>query len=170
MTKEFKDAIPQLNIEVLENGCIRLESESIDDNYIVDIHPVQLRYIAEKMGLIATSDPQALKTIAALQRRMILLSDRIGNLHNYLVNHSDHRHADLTYEVTYANATADMADEFCAEFMLNDSAPVITDRKQTDTLVSTKKQVTTDNAIERKVTNAVSVTTALPASLFDAEA
>ena len=84
MTKEFKDAIPHLNIEVLENGCIRLENESIDDSYVVDLHPVHLRHIAEKMGLIATSDTQALKTIATLQRRMQALRDRIESLADWM--------------------------------------------------------------------------------------
>lgn len=36
---------------------------------------------------------------------------------NYLVNHSDHKHADLSYEVTYATACIDIADEFCDDFL-----------------------------------------------------
>ena len=82
MTKEFIDVIPHLNIEVLENGCIRLENESMGDSYVVDIHPVHLRHIAEKMGLVDSSDPTAAKTITTLQRRMVALRDRIENLEN----------------------------------------------------------------------------------------
>jgi len=36
-------------------------------------------------------------------------------LHDYLLNHSDHKHADLSYELTYATACIDLANEFCAE-------------------------------------------------------
>ena len=79
------------------------------------IHPWQLRAVCEQFGIIA-SDPQAQKTIAMLTRRLLLLRDRMDNLHNYLVNHSDHKHADLSYEVTYATACVDLADEFCADF------------------------------------------------------
>ena len=116
MTKEFKDAIPQLNIEVLKNGCIRLANESIDDSYVVDLHPVHLRHIAEKMGLIATSDTQALKTIATLQRRMQALRDRIESLADWMAQHSDYKHADLSHETTQLNAMADLAREWCHDF------------------------------------------------------
>ncbi|TSA15031.1 MAG: hypothetical protein D4R79_02015 [Comamonadaceae bacterium] len=69
----------------------------------------------------APTDPTAKKTIAMLTRRLLLLRDRIGFLSNWLANHSDHRHADLSYETTYAIATADIADEFCAD--LEDTTP-----------------------------------------------
>lgn len=91
------------------------QQEGIEDAHIVLVHPWQLRAVCEQFGIIA-SDPQAATTIATLQRRMILLRDRINNLHDYLLNHSDHRRADLSYELTYATATADIADELCAEF------------------------------------------------------
>jgi hypothetical protein len=89
-------------------------ADNYDEPGTVLIHPWQLRAVCEQFGIIA-SDPQAAKTIATLTRRLHLLRDRIDRLHNYLVNHSDHKHADLTYEVTYATATADIADEFCTE-------------------------------------------------------
>lgn len=78
------------------------------------LDPWQLRAACKQFGGIA-SDSQAAKTIAMLQRRLLVLRDRIDELANYLCNHSDHRHADLNYETTYANATADIAAEFVAE-------------------------------------------------------
>ena len=88
------------------------------DNYdtpgSVLVHPWQLRAVCEQFGIIA-SDPQAAKTIATLTRRLLLLRDRIDALADYLANHSDSKHADLTYEQTYSTATADIADEFCAD-------------------------------------------------------
>ena len=116
MTKEFKDVIPHLNIEVLENGCIRLENESMGDSYVVDIHPVHLRHIAEKMGLVDSSDPTAAKTITTLQRRMVALRDRNENLENWMARFSDHKHADLSYETNQLNALADLAREWCYDF------------------------------------------------------
>ena len=88
-------------------------NDSFDDPCSVLIHPWQLRAVCEEFGIIA-SDAQAAKTIATLTRRMLVLRDRIDRLHNFLLNHSDHKHADLSYELTYATATADVADEFCA--------------------------------------------------------
>ena len=113
----FTDTIPHLSIEVLPGGLIRLENESMGDSYAVDLHPLHLRHIAEKMGLVESSDPQAQKTIATLQRRLLLLRDRIDHLGEYLALHSDSRHADLSYEQTYATATADIAEEFCTDLI-----------------------------------------------------
>lgn len=114
----MNDNIPELKIELMDDtagSLILLEQDSCGNIDRVAIHPIHLRYMAEKMGLIETSDPTAHKTIAMLTRRLLLLRDRMDNLHNYLVNHSDHKHADLSYEVTYATACVDLADEFCAE-------------------------------------------------------
>ena len=125
------------------------QQEGIEDSDTIVVHPWQLLAACEHLGLIA-SDPQAEKTIATLQRRMVLLRDRIGNLHNYLANHSDHKHADLSYEVTYATACIDLAEEFCAEFdtppahvtpprdgsptPLNECSPALAQSEQADLL------------------------------------
>ena len=112
---QFTDTIPHLNIEVLDNGNIRLENESMGDSYAVDIHPIHLRLLAEKLGLSESSVVQAQTTIATLTRRLHLLRERVAHLAHWLASHSDSQHADLSYEQIYATATADIADEFCAE-------------------------------------------------------
>lgn len=78
-------------------------------------HPWQLRAVCEQFGIIA-SDPKAAKTIATLQRRMVALADRIKGLAAWMAKHSDHKHADLTYEMTTINALADLAGEWVADF------------------------------------------------------
>jgi hypothetical protein len=120
----MNDNIPELKIEQINDGIgdglILLEQDSGGNIDRVAVHPIHLRYMAEKIGLIKTTDPQAVQIIAKLERRLRLLRDRIEHMGNYLANHSDHRHADLSYEVTYMTATADLADEFCAEFESTD--------------------------------------------------
>jgi hypothetical protein len=115
----MNDTFPELAIEFMEDGqgdgLILLESDNSGNVDRVAIHPIHLRYMAEKCGLIATSDPQAQRTIAMLTRRLVLLRDRIDHLGEWLSKHSDHLHADLSYECTYATATADTAAEFCAD-------------------------------------------------------
>jgi hypothetical protein len=115
----MNEAIPDLKIESIndENGHLfLLEQDGGGNIHRVAIHAIHIRLLAEKMGLVQTSDPQAAKAIATLQRRMTALRDRIEFLQGYLANHSDHEHADLTFEMTYATATLDLADEFCLEF------------------------------------------------------
>ena len=97
-------------------------ADNYDDPGTVLVHPWQLRAVCEQFGIIA-SDPQAARTIATLTRRLHLLRDRIDRLHDYLLNHSDHKPADLSYELTYATATADIAAEYCADFVDADTAP-----------------------------------------------
>lgn len=104
--KEFTDA---------HGTAIMLEQqEGIEDTQAIVIHPWQLRAACEHLGIIA-SDPQAERTIATLQRRIKTLANRIDHLANYLATRSDTRHTDLSYEQTYAMATAEIADEFIAE-------------------------------------------------------
>ena len=124
-----RENIPDLNIELMEDkegSLILFEQDSCGNLDRVAIHPIQLRYAAEKFGLVATSDPLAQKTIATLTRRLNLLRDRIDFLADYLANNSDSDHADLSYEQTYARATADIPDEFCAELVESavESTPV----------------------------------------------
>lgn len=104
--KEFTDA---------HGPAIMLEQqEGIEDTQAIVIHPWQLRAACEHLGIIA-ADPQAERTIATLQRRVITLASRIDFLADYLASHSDSRNADLSFEQTYARATADIAAEFIAD-------------------------------------------------------
>lgn len=113
----MNDQIPELKIERIadQHGTlILLEQDNGGNVDRVAIHPLHLRYMAEQFGLVPTSDPDGARTIATLQRRLRLLRDRIDHLSDWLANHSDSERADLTYEMTYANATSDIANEFCA--------------------------------------------------------
>ena len=126
-----RDNIPELNIELMDDkqgSLILLEQDSGGNLDRVAIHPIHLRYMAEKFGLIETSDPLAQKTIAMLTRRLHLLRNRIDFLADWLANNSDSKHADLSYEQTYARATADIAGEFCAELV--DTMPDAPSTKQ----------------------------------------
>ncbi|RZL45916.1 MAG: hypothetical protein EOP74_00165 [Variovorax sp.] len=110
--------VPQLKIEVLANGCIRLENTDCGESYAVDIHPMHLRYMAEQAGLVRQmSAPEAdsLRTAAKCKRRLLVLQKRIDHLASFLCLHSDSQHADLSYEQDYATATADICEEFCAD-------------------------------------------------------
>lgn len=100
------------------------QQDGIEDPQTVLVHPWQLRAACEHFGVVA-SDRQAAKTIATLQRRMVGLRDRIDALADWMAKHSDHAHADLSYEVTQLQALQDLAGEWCAEFeeLESDSTP-----------------------------------------------
>ncbi|WP_291518416.1 hypothetical protein [Acidovorax sp.] len=94
------------------------QQDGIDEPHTVLVHPWQLRAVCEQFGIIA-SDDQAAKTIYTLQRRMTGLLGRIEHLAEWMTNHSDQRHADLTYEITLLQALQDLASEWCGDFADN---------------------------------------------------
>lgn len=94
------------------------QQDGIDEPRTVLVHPWQLRAVCEQFGIIA-SDDQAAKTIYTLQRRMTGLFGRIEHLAEWMTNHSDQRHADLTYEITQLQALQDLASEWCGDFSDN---------------------------------------------------
>ena len=96
------------------------QQEGIEDAETIIIHPWQLVAACQQLGL-TTSDPKAAKDIATLQRRMLALRDRIDSLADWMEKFSDHKHADLTYEMTQLHALQDLACEWCYD--LDDNAP-----------------------------------------------
>lgn len=100
------------------------QQDGIEEPQSVLVHPWQLRAVCEQFGIIA-SDTRAAKTIATLQRRMVGLRDRIDNLADWMANHSDHAHADLSYETTQLRALQDLAGEWCADFTSEQAGPAV---------------------------------------------
>ena len=113
--------IPHLKIEKLPSGCIRLENESAGDSYMVDVHPVHLRYMAEMAGLIRerSTSEEAMEAglrhrIAVLerdadrmQRSLMCVHTRTEQLFADLCLQHDNGHDDLTLEVAKCAALTD---------------------------------------------------------------
>jgi hypothetical protein len=124
------DFIPNLKIESNSDGTVTLESEWTGNVDRVCVHPIHLRYLAEKMGLIAevsASDADMLRTerrrVADLTRdqrrlRLALLAvrDRTEQLFKALCAVNDLGHEDISVEVAQTAALADIADLACADF------------------------------------------------------
>ena len=78
------------------------------------LHRSQVALLAEQMGIVtAPVDKAAQQAIAMLTRRLNVLHHRIGHLAHWLMANSDSEHADLSYEQTYATATAEISEQFC---------------------------------------------------------
>ena len=95
------------------------QQERIADAETIIIRPWQLVAACQHLGLTA-SDPKAAQDIATLQRRMLALRDLIDNLADWMEKFSDHKHADLTYEMTQLHALQDLTCEWCHD--LDDNA------------------------------------------------
>ena len=123
-TKLTHHDLPAEEVSDEHGKAILLTQPSGGEEQSVLVHPWQLRAVCEQFGIIA-SDQQAAKAIATLQRRMKALHVRIEALADWMARHSDHRHADLSYETTQLHALLDLAGEWCADFDDEQAAPGI---------------------------------------------
>ncbi len=132
----MNEHIPHLNIETLDNGNLRLENETVGDSYVVDLHPIHVRLLAERLGLIASpSDPSAdqptlaeqARDIDRLKRNMLRVRQHALELQCKFANDADWKHADLTFEMGLINALVDLldmaVDDFADDFTAHEPAP-----------------------------------------------
>ena len=93
----------------MDGDTVRLEQRCNQGVVQIELHRIHITHLAKLAGVVQPPPTEA------LARRLLALRDRIDFLADWLANHSDHKHADLSYEMTYATATADIAEEFCAD-------------------------------------------------------
>lgn len=122
------ESTPAVDIELLASGIVRVTDKScMEQDYSVDLHPIHVRLIAEKLGLVremSASEANTLRTCEERARRLLALKKRIDHLANWLALHADHEHADLTYETDYAAATADVCEAYCSDILSGNAASV----------------------------------------------
>lgn len=115
----MSEHIPDLRIEAVQHdGANLLRIEQIDgsgQSYIIDLHPLHVHHLAERLGIIDAAHRGAIEEVRALRRRMLLLRDRIDELDDIVRKSGIDRHADITELSTYSFATIQMANEFCAD-------------------------------------------------------
>jgi hypothetical protein len=126
----IKDEMPHLKVTATENGLIRLENEMLGDSYFVDIHPMQLRHVAQMAGLlpeVSASDADMLRTERAMtaelrrdmdrcKRTLAMLHGRCEQLYKNLCDRADEGRTDLCIELAQSAALADMTTLLCADF------------------------------------------------------
>lgn len=107
MNAKFYD----LNVETLEDGTIRFEQPDFcGESVIIDMHPAQAAFIAN--GLSGNSIPER---IATLERRLLWMRDRFDECHAELPHDMHERCSEATEFYAWLNASADVANEFCAD-------------------------------------------------------
>ncbi|RYD68067.1 MAG: hypothetical protein EOP84_30145, partial [Verrucomicrobiaceae bacterium] len=66
----WTEDIPNLNIQRLDNGNLRLEDKSFSEGAIVDVHSSQLRLMAERLGLIPETSASAAELLRQERERV----------------------------------------------------------------------------------------------------
>jgi len=121
----WTEDIPNLAIQRLDNGNLRLEDTSFSEGAIVDVHPSQLRLMAERLGLVrelSASDADLLRAERALStslrleiERLVpwldLIDARASQLHDNIMAVSMRGDEDVNIEVAQSSALADIVEE-----------------------------------------------------------
>lgn len=115
-TKEtFHHVTAELLTDEYGTAVMLTQEDCGGDEERVLIHPLQLRHFAERFAGMEPVGWMTTQPVKTLARRLRTLAFHIDFLYDYIKNHSDHKHADLSWELVKVTALSEMADEFCAD-------------------------------------------------------
>ena len=120
MNTTTKETFHEVTAELVtdEHGAAVLLTQpdpAADEPCTVLMHPLQLRHFAERFAGMEPSGWMTTQPVKTLARRLRTLAFHIDFLYDYIKHHSDHKHADLSFELVKVTALTEMADEFCAD-------------------------------------------------------
>lgn len=120
----WTEEIPSLSIEVQANGNLRIEDTSYGEGAIVDVHPCQVRLMAERLGLLPGVPTEAMDAgyadcrggslyseLERLAHWLELIEARADQLHDNIMASSMRGHEDLDIEVAQSSALADIIEQ-----------------------------------------------------------
>lgn len=125
----WTEEIPNLSIQRLDNGNLRLEDKSFSEGAIVDVHPSQLRLMAERLGLIketSESEVELLRQqsqkfdalrieLARLVDWLAIIETRAEQLHENVMGVAVNDHDDVNIEVAQSAALADITEQVLSD-------------------------------------------------------
>ena len=125
---------PPLKVERMADGLLNLIDPTEDGSgnlWMVRVHPVHIRHLAEQLGLIVTPGPEkggsalsaAPPSLAEVQRENDRLKRNLLRLQGHALalqedfrENADWQHADLTHEMNNINALVDLFDMAVDDF------------------------------------------------------
>ncbi len=130
ITDNITDNIPGLKIEANNDGTLTLEQDWCGNVDRVAIHPVHVRHLAERLGMVrevSASDAEQLRTERGhvssfrqendrLKRNMLRLREHALLLQHDFAEHADWKHADLATEMNAINALVGLFDMAVDDF------------------------------------------------------
>lgn len=131
------DNIPGLSIEANDDGTLTLQQDWSGNVDRVAVHPVHVRHLAERLGLIreaSACDADNLRTAGELQRdndrmrrNLLQIREQALELQKFMATLSDWQHADLSSELERVNNLVGLLDMACGDFANDDghSVPIV---------------------------------------------
>ncbi len=153
-----EDRMFDLIIKSLENGGFELWQQSgIDESDVIELHPAQVRLLAERAGLLAAPDPKLLDRLSAAHiRRLLALRDRLSELFDFYHDEILDRCSSGIEISLHLRAISDLVDELveqidAAERGRGEEKPAPSNEKSPDISVtptpSTRGRPATGNAL-----------------------
>lgn len=121
----WTEEIPNLSIQRLDNGNLRLEDKDFSEGAIVDVHPSQLRLMAERLGLVREVSHGEAELLEQERERanklrveldrivqwLMMIETRADQLHDNLMGVSQNDHDDVNIEIAQSAALADIVEQ-----------------------------------------------------------
>lgn len=121
----WTEEIPNLSIQRLDNGNLRLEDKGFSDGAIVDVHPSQLRLMAERLGLVREASQTETELLEQERERvnmlrveldriiqwLMIVEARADQLHHNIMVASQNGHSDVHIEMAQSAALADIVEQ-----------------------------------------------------------
>jgi len=121
----WTEEIPNLSIQRLENGNLRLEDKSFSEGAIVDVHPSQLRLMAERLGLVRESSHAETELLEQERERasklrveldrivqwLKMIETRADQLHDNLMGVCQNDLDEVHIEIAQSAALADIVEQ-----------------------------------------------------------
>lgn len=121
------DNLPALHIQSNEDGTIMLEQSAGGNAERVAIHPLHVRHLAERLGMVrevSASDEELLRAERGhvallrqendrLKRNMLRLREHALALQHDFAEHADWKHADLVEPMNQINGVVALFDMAC---------------------------------------------------------
>jgi hypothetical protein len=125
VTMNWTEEIPNLSIQRLDNGNLRLEDKGFSEGAIVDVHPSQLRLMAERLGLVREMSHTEAELIEQERERtsglrteldrivqwLMIVEARADQLHENIMGVSQNDHDDVHIEIAQSAALADIIEQ-----------------------------------------------------------
>lgn len=135
-TQQWHEYLPDLLIEAGKpNGLVEIgQSTGNGEHSAIEIHPSQVRYIAQKLGMVRelTGDEAAAREAMQVRIRMLerdlrrlgsaldLANDQAQQLYQNIVAQHRKGHEDLEVEMAQAAMLSDLLDLYCEEYKQDD--------------------------------------------------
>lgn len=156
----WTEEIPNLSIQRLDNGNLRLEDKGFSEGAIVDVHPSQLRLMAERLGLVREVSKAETELLELERERanklrveldrivqwLMMIETRAEQLHDNLMGVCQNDLEEVHIEIAQSAALADIVEQVLIDAKAALARSLTRGSGQPTTVDDTKQPLKTPNS------------------------